>query len=596
MQHPRALLAAGVAVVTLAVPALASAATPAQIGASAAASATWLEAQQESATGGFTSGGFLQFGGDFAIGSIAAAKIHPADVRTSPSDPSLQDFVATTLDTPEFLDDVDPATNENDAFVSVNELAKWTLFAYAAGIDPQRAFAQVNTVAQLAATYKADTGAFGAGLTNTHGFALMALARVGAPAAVLAKAVDHLRAQQHDDGGFAFGAVTSDAQRTATGDPDMTGAMMGALCEAGIPTTDLAVRRALAFLAGRLLPDGALRAGPFVPAENADTNAWIVSGLNACGIDPQSARFTSSTGKTPIDFLISLQRTTGADTGAYKYTADELDSDSVNFYSNQDTLRAVAGESFSAAPPQRADSADARFRADASPSPGTVTPHALAIDDGAGGVAFCRVRFGAGATLAAALTASETTGAPSCLSTFSSTAGAITSVNGRAGTWVVSLDGAPETAAQDATAIPFGTTVSLRLAAPAAATPPTTGPAGAPGTPGPAGAPGAAGPTSASGATGATGATGTAGARGPRGLAARVSCTVAKNKHKVTCTVRTASATKASTTHATLTRHGRVVARGTLRSLTASRRITAGHYTVRITVGRTTTALPVVLG
>jgi hypothetical protein len=97
------------------------------------------------------------------------------------------------------------------------------------------------------------------------------------------------------------------------------------------------------------------------------------------------------------------------------------------------------------------------------------------------------------------------------------------------------------------------------------------GAAGANGAPGPAGAGGPAGPA------GATGPAGTTGPQGKSGRDAR--CTVKRTKGapKVTCKlVATKSASKA-----TLTRNGRVYARGTLTALRATRKVGAGAYTLR---------------
>jgi Collagen triple helix repeat (20 copies) len=120
-----------------------------------------------------------------------------------------------------------------------------------------------------------------------------------------------------------------------------------------------------------------------------------------------------------------------------------------------------------------------------------------------------------------------------------------------------------------------------------------TGTGGAPGTgtPGPAGENGAKGDTGTAGATGATGATGAngaAGTAGPAGVSGPAGpqgkngrnavCTVkrAKGAPKVTCKLTAAKSAKA-----TLTRLGRVYARGTSASLRATRRVPAGTYTLR---------------
>lgn len=122
-------------------------------------------------------------------------------------------------------------------------------------------------------------------------------------------------------------------------------------------------------------------------------------------------------------------------------------------------------------------------------------------------------------------------------------------------------------------------TVTGTGGAPGAGTP---GPAGENGVKGDTGAPGATGATGATGANGAAGPSGPAGATGPTGPQGKAGrdavCTVkrAKGAPKVACKLTTAKGTKA-----TLTRLGRVYARGTVASLRATRRVPAGSYTLR---------------
>jgi hypothetical protein len=115
---------------------------------------------------------------------------------------------------------------------------------------------------------------------------------------------------------------------------------------------------------------------------------------------------------------------------------------------------------------------------------------------------------------------------------------------------------------------------------------PSAGPAGQDGDKGDkgdagtAGANGAPGPVGSGGPTGPQGTTGAAGPQGKAGKDGRdARCTVKRTKGtpKVTCKlVATKSATKA-----TLTRNGRVYARGTVATLRATRKVGAGAYTLR---------------
>jgi hypothetical protein len=116
------------------------------------------------------------------------------------------------------------------------------------------------------------------------------------------------------------------------------------------------------------------------------------------------------------------------------------------------------------------------------------------------------------------------------------------------------------------------------------------GPAGLDGAAGAAGAAGAKGGDGDDGAAGSAGATGAAGSQGavgavgPQGKAGKngrdAVCTVkrAKGASKVTCKLVSSNLGKAS---ATLTRQGKVYARGTVASLRTTRNLPAGVYTLR---------------
>jgi hypothetical protein len=524
MQFPRQAVAACLAICALG-SAPASAATQSEVAAGVRAGAAWIRTQQDPASGRLTG-----FGGDYAVSALAAAGAHPADVGS----PSVQDYYA----------------GQFAALTTPSSTA--ILFGYAAGIDTQRLSASTNLVAGLAGAYNRGgdlDGSFGGGATNLTAFSALALARVGAPEAVLARAQHYLRGQQHDDGGWNFGRVSTDAQRAAASSADMTGAVLAALCETGAGASDPDVRGGLSFLEGRQDPaSGALG--------NVDATGWAVSGLNACGVAMQGGRFTTSEGKTPADYLLSQQ----APSGAFLFGG------AANLYSTQNAVRALAGEAFSADPPRRAAAGDPRFRAVPAVADGTATPHALAIDDGAGDVRFCSVTAGAAGTLAAFLTAARASG---CIGSFA--AGAeVTAIDGRAGAWRLRLDRGPEGPATAGRPIPFGDTVLLRL--PAAG---GSGPAGPAGLAGPAGATGHAGPTGPAGPAGRTGAAGPRGPRGARGPRGRVTCRVV-SRRRVVCRVKRGRA------RASLTRRGRVYARGTAARLRARRALRPGRYTLRV--------------
>lgn len=502
MRVPR-LVVAFAAIAALAPSAASAAATQQEIDASVAAGAAWIRTQQNPATGQLTG-----FGGDYALSALAAAGVHPADVGA----PSAQDYYAGVW-----------AAQTTPSSTAV-------LFGHAAGLDVQRLSASTNLVAQLAAAYNAD-GSLGNGATNLTAFSALALARVGAPAAALARINGYLRGQQHLDGGWNFGRVSTDAQRATAGSVDMTGAVLAALCETGAGANDPDVRAGLSFLEGRQDPvTGGLG--------NVDSTGWALSGLRACGVDPQGGRFTTAASTNPIDHLLSQQDASGA----------FLFSGAPNLYSTQNAVRALAGEAFSAEPPRR----DPRFRPVPAVADGTPTPHVLGIDDGAGDVRLCSVTAPAGATLAAFLAS-----ASGCVTSVATAGGVVTAVNGAAGDWRVRLNRTPGQPASEARTVAFGDMVALRRI-------PTAAPQGSPG---PAGQPGA------------TGATGPAGARGARGRRGRVTCKV-RSRRRVICRVTGNDA------RAKLVRRGRVYASGTARHLRARRALRPGRYTLRLAGGR----------
>ncbi len=105
------------------------------------------------------------------------------------------------------------------------------------------------------------------------------------------------------------------------------------------------------------------------------------------------------------------------------------------------------------------------------------------------------------------------------------------------------------------------------------------GPPGLPGAGGASGPLGEPGPAGASGAVGAKGPLGVRGARGAAGPPARVSCRLAgRGARSVTCVVRGVRAAAP----ARLLRGRRTVARGTLHSLRAPRRLARGRYVLII--------------
>ncbi|MEE1826294.1 hypothetical protein PUR61_29505 [Streptomyces sp. BE20] len=451
-------LAAG-ALVLSAVPAHATA-TPAQIATSKSTGVTYLKSLQ-AADGSYVTGGGLS--NEWAFSALAAAGTAAADVTPGGD--------ATKNARLVYRNQLAAATWPGASPV-VTDYERGALNAYAAGIDPARVGPGRNLVADLVAYWQtAEPGYYGPS-ANFNGTVFGLLALGGArtqgggqrvPQALLDASVATVRANQHTDGGWNYSKAAGDPVALGQGsDIDMTGAAMASLCSGGVPNTDSAVVAAKNFLKGKLVASGAFNS---MWGANTDSNGWAVSGLNACGINPQGVDFTSGSGKTPIDFLIAQQFKPG---GGFKYLPTDT---TPSPYASVDGLRAVAGGGFTATPPAPTAAGEPAWAATTGFTSGTAARLALVVDSGTAPLKVCAVTLtptGATTTLGAVLDAAATATPSGCVTsvTPSTGSGTITAVNGTANsgasTWKVSLDGAAATGAARATVVHVGDTVSLR--------------------------------------------------------------------------------------------------------------------------------------
>ncbi|MEU9336991.1 hypothetical protein AB0D49_28130 [Streptomyces sp. NPDC048290] len=356
----------------------------------------------------------------------------------------------------------------------VTDYERGTLNAYAAGIDPARVSASRNLIADIYRYWQtAEPGYFGPS-ANFNGTVFAALALNGArtqagqirvPQSLRDAMVTRIRANQHNDGGWNFSkAEGNPTQLAAASDIDMTGAAMAALCVSGVPNTDPDITQAKAFLKSKLVSNSGAFLAMF--GANTDSNGWAVSGLNACGINPQTGDFLTPMGKTPVDFLIAQQFNPG---GGFKY----LPSDTApSAYASIDGLRAVAGGGFTSAPPLPTTVGAPQWVGQSTFTSGTATKLALTVDDGSGTLKVCSVAItptGTTTTLGAVLDAAASAATPAgCVTsvTPASGTGTVTALNGKANsgssTWKVSTDGAAFTAATRGATVNVGDTLALR--------------------------------------------------------------------------------------------------------------------------------------
>jgi hypothetical protein len=460
-------------------------------------------AQQDPVSGeppGFDPGEIL-YTGEWLASGYAAVGLSAADVASAEG-PSLQDFLYS---------EAAGVWSDPGGLIAPENAVRLNLTARAAGIDPARVSADQNLNAELIGEWQPLSGGFGG--IATYDTAWGALALVGSPLPqwALAPFITYLRGDQHSDGGWS-------ANRRGEGEvsnPDMTAVAVGALCTAGVPAYDPAVVEGLAFLHGLLVG----HSGAIEHPENGldlDTTAWTVNALNACGIDSQSSAWTTTEGKTPIDFLLSLQ----LGSGGFPW----LEGEPWFPPSTAHALRALAGKGFAVGPAPRKDPSAPTIRPAPAVAAGTPTPHVLAIELGPGAVKLCTVAAPVGASVLALLAAARESGQPAgCVRSFSVSEGAVTEIDGvsPAGdeAWLARLDRGSALPTADQT-VGFGDLVSLRVG-PTPATPVAPGAVA-----GTTGAPGPAGPS------GPEGKRGKHGRRGKPGRGAAIVCKVKKRHRK----------------------------------------------------------------
>ncbi len=426
-RHLLALAAAAVLGLSALAPAVASAATGEEVADSIQSATTWIRGQQN-----LTTGALEGFGADWAMSALAEAQVSPADVHgPDPGAPSVDDFFLGEWTSTPFAEPTNPNENQNRSHKIAGDFARIILNSYAGGLQPSALSAQQNAVAQLASLYRFGGSYGNDAAVNETVFGTLAMSAVEAPRALLAKSAEYLRRNQNEDGGWRFTAGSPSAHSEA----EISGAALAALCTTGATTADPAVARGIGFLESRYDPNAGTFETPFGP--NADTNAWALDGLKTCEVDLEEAPWTTPLGKTPEDYLLSLQRKTGPNAGSFEYEAGEGEA-FLNLYATQDALRALAGGRFIAYPP--------RFVAGPEVPAGTPVPLTLLVDSGFGNPRLCRIVAPTGSTIVEVLEAAETEASAAelpCVSSISVNGeGVVTAISGTANSaghqWVVS--------------------------------------------------------------------------------------------------------------------------------------------------------------
>lgn len=179
-----------------------------------------------------------------------------------------------------------------------------TILALIAADENPRNFSGVDLVAMLKEKVKED-GQIGDFIYTTI-WGIMALTAVGENTS---ESVEWLKAQQNEDGGFAW-AVGEKS------DYDDTAAAIQALIAAGEPRASDVIRKALEYLKTGQNEDGGFRYFGN-SSSNAASDAWIIQALVAAGENPRDWKKGDV---SVVDHLLSLQ----TEEGYFKYTAIQM--------------------------------------------------------------------------------------------------------------------------------------------------------------------------------------------------------------------------------------------------------------------------------
>ncbi|MDS1029248.1 terpene cyclase/mutase family protein [Bacillota bacterium LX-D] len=176
---------------------------------------------------------------------------------------------------------------------------------------------QGTNLVQKITSFQQKNGQFGqpaqqeTGAINVHIWSILALASAGEKIPNQELAKQWLLDRQNKDGGFGwFEGVDSDA--------DDTGAALQALTVLGEnQSNSLAMQKAVTYLKTCQGKDGGFNSGWMGDKSNSATDAWVIQGLVAAGIDP-AAKEWSVNGKNVLTHLLGLQK----EKGFFSWTAE----------------------------------------------------------------------------------------------------------------------------------------------------------------------------------------------------------------------------------------------------------------------------------
>ncbi|MGQ9543861.1 MAG: hypothetical protein ACUVTM_07250 [Candidatus Bathyarchaeia archaeon] len=187
---------------------------------------------------------------------------------------------------------------------SCSDYSRFILSMVAADIDPKNV-SGIDLVARLETYY--NSGQFGdPELLSDDYWAIMALISAGIykTDTRIQSAVNFIKSHQHDSGGWSY-----DTAAAYGPDIDDTAAAIMALISAGEQSTSDPIINGLAYIKSRQVENGGFDGGWGVSAE---TNSWAIQAIISAGQNVTGPEWRhSSSGKTPIDSLLTFQNLDG---------------------------------------------------------------------------------------------------------------------------------------------------------------------------------------------------------------------------------------------------------------------------------------------
>lgn len=149
-------------------------------------------------------------------------------------------------------------------------------------------------------------------LINAHVFGVIALHCAGEPIPNRDKCVEWLEKQQHKDGGFTWDVKYFDDPADydlVDSDVDMTAAALMAFAILGENETNPVVARAIDFLKDEQLDNGGFHSWG---TENPESCAWVIQALTLLGQDPMGPDWTKPSGGNPVSAMLRFQLPNGS--------------------------------------------------------------------------------------------------------------------------------------------------------------------------------------------------------------------------------------------------------------------------------------------